>query len=310
LIPAPTKLTAGDSQLSLLPDVGGAIVSFTVGGREVMGQQPRQAIAPVTLGDEDDWVRAWRGGWQLLLPNAGDRSPIAAEGFHGGASQARWVLEKCSQRLARVSWADAGGLAVSRELILRDGGLRVTTEVTNQSARERPILVTEHLVLGGEMLAADARLFADAPTTIQLLAADGSGNEHESEAWPGNPQLAWERVGIGTDPRVGVLTNVPASGVTMSTDALSAQVTWSRDELPFLWLWEEIEATDKAPWFGEYRVVGIEPSNHPDTRGLDRATQLGTAQVISAGATRTWWTDLTITPVDPATSERSLGGVQ
>lgn len=57
--------------LSVLPENGAALTDGSFLGKSFLAKPPYPSIVPTHLGTENDWVAAWNGGWQPLLPNAG-----------------------------------------------------------------------------------------------------------------------------------------------------------------------------------------------------------------------------------------------
>lgn len=51
--------------------------------------------------------------------------------------------------------------------------------------------------------------------------------------------------------------------VTNLDNGLGVVLSWDSGALPHAWLWVESGATTQWPWFGQGRVIGIEPCTHP-----------------------------------------------
>ncbi len=140
-------LANGELEIVILPSSGGAITEASFKGEQFMARPPRQAIDPVPLGDEADWVRAWNGGWQPLLPNAGTEylDGKFPQGFHGNASQAKWRVEDATSNEVLLSWNDEE-LQSYRSITLSSDQIMVAGRLVNLSVEPRPFSLTEHLI--------------------------------------------------------------------------------------------------------------------------------------------------------------------
>jgi hypothetical protein len=96
-------------------------------GRQLLGRPPFSAEASVP-GDVDEasWTRCYRGGWQLLTPNAGNACDVAnvRQGFHGRASVDPWHVDIAQETTATVSWS-GHGLCIHRTISLVDDAVDV-----------------------------------------------------------------------------------------------------------------------------------------------------------------------------------------
>ena len=97
-------------------------------GRQLLGRPPFGSTVPVAGDlDEGTWTAAYRGGWQVLLPNAGNACRVDGRrhGFHGRASNDPWSVEERDESSVTLAWSGQG-VAARRRLRLADGGLSVT----------------------------------------------------------------------------------------------------------------------------------------------------------------------------------------
>ncbi|MBB4662833.1 DUF4432 family protein [Conexibacter arvalis] len=74
------------------------------------------------------------------------------------------------------------------------------------------------------------------------------------------------------------------------------RLDWDRATLPWLWLWQELGATDGWPWFGDAWVVGLEPCSSQPTNGLAEAVANETALRLPPRAERTLAWSATVLP--------------
>ena len=61
--------------------------------------------------------------------------------------------------------------------------------------------------------------------------------------------------------------------VTNRDTGLVARIAWNSEVLPYAWLWEELNSSDPFRWFGQARVLAIEPAS-TQTSGPDRRSVL------------------------------------
>ncbi len=112
------------------PHHGGEILDLVdlATGRQLLGRPPFGS-EPILGGDldEDRWTASYRGGWQTVLPNAGNRCVDATghHGFHGRASNDPWSVVDATATRATMSW-QGHGLEVERTVALEDGAVRVS----------------------------------------------------------------------------------------------------------------------------------------------------------------------------------------
>ncbi len=121
-------------------------------GRQALGRPPFSSDVPRGGDlDEETWTRSYRGGWQMLTPNAGNSSRVGAvqHGFHGRASNDPWIVQSANESSATLVWT-GHGITVTRRFEAGDS-LRVS--VTMKALDKRvPAVVVEHIALGYELL--------------------------------------------------------------------------------------------------------------------------------------------------------------
>lgn len=293
------SLTRGWVDAVVLPLEGGVLAQLRVAGRSVLAETPwadAVGASSTPANSEADWVDRWRGGWQLCFPSAGAADPGSRwpQGFHGVASQAGWEVTAAS--IARVSlrWHDEFSLTVERTWQLTDSGARVETVVRNGGPESRPIVVAEHLILGGDILAPvledDAELRLTPPAESRLAALDYDGHPQAGpEPWPGHRGQRWERIDRATPARVAALVDLEPGVILIEGDHVTATVAWQG--LPHALLWEELAHSAEPPWNGSVVALGIEPTSAPHGRGTTLAE--GTI-TLEPGDVLAWQAELAI----------------
>jgi hypothetical protein len=285
-------LRDGSLSLTIAPERGGEVRSLVLGDVEFM-YHPPWASTPLPAGPlaEVSWERSWHGGWQLLWPNAG--SACAVDGvehsFHGAGSVARFSPREHSRQRASLL-CELDGLSCERTFSVSDGVVRATAHLVNRSARTQPLVLVEHLILGGP-LAAEG-------TTIEL-----AGGQLVEQAWDGTPLgngAAWPVLG-DTDysvlpaaaSRFAVVRDL-AEGRARIAGAQGATLELAFDlaAYPHLWLWEERFGATAEPWEGAGVCLAVEPSSIPSTDGLAGAVERGEATLLPPGGELTSWIEL------------------
>jgi len=299
-------LERGAVSARVLPDEGGVLIDLLVDGRPVLASTPWAAsVLPAPTPDaavaptEADWVGRWRGGWQLCFPTAGQPNPRAAvpEGFHGAASQAPWLQVARTADSVALGWADRHGLSAERLWRLSDRGAVVAVRVRNDGSTSRPLAIAEHLILGGSLLAAP--LAVAVPPGAVLRELDYAGvPTGRRDPWPGDPGERWAVVDAATPARVVALEGLAPQRVDLRGAHASVVVEWQGEALPHALLWEELAVSTDAPWNGQVRALGIEPTSTP--HGAGTALDEGIVHLPPGGALA--WSvalDVTWASVDP-----------
>ena len=281
-------LTLADGALTMTvdPTRGAEVRSLQVDGRELLFQAP---WPPTPLGsaphDAAAWEGAWRGGWQLLVPNAGEPCTVAgrAHGFHGAASVSEFTAVERSAGAASLRWQDETGLLVERHYRLGDGAVVARTRLVNTGAASVPYLLVEHLTLG-DALAAEGVTIELPGGTLSPQRWDGVETATPT-AWPVDDQGDWSRLGPAPLSRFGVVRDVPTGRASVTApDGLRLELRWSVDALPHVWLWQERCGSDLPPWNGSAQCLAIEPASAPAADGLAAHLARRTARSLPPGS--------------------------
>ena len=261
-------------------------------GRQLLGRPPFGSTPPVA-GDLDEatWTAAYRGGWQLLLPNAGNGCRVngRAHGFHGRASNDPWAVEALDESSATLVW-EGHGLRAERRLELVHGGLAVSVDLTAGGERV-PVVAVEHVALGLELLdpevlleLPDARAFEldevkgppvpppDATPWPDVRLLDGS--RERADRWP----LARRR------SRLFCAADLPVGRIVVRNAAHGhgIELTWDAEWLRHAWVWHETR-TYGGPWRRHAELLVVEPASVPHPLGLAAAVEHGQARWLEPG---------------------------
>lgn len=279
----------------VLPDEGGVLLDLLVDGRDVLASTPWRAAVvagSAPAASEEQWVERWRGGWQLCFPTAGQPDPAAVprQGFHGAASQAPWLVVAQTADSVALGWADRDGLSAERIWQLTDHGAAVVTRVHNAGAAARALVIAEHLILGGDVLAAPLEL--DVPADTLLRPLDYAGlPDGAPRPWPGDPAERWNVIDRRTPARVTGLSGVQPARIGLRGTHVEAHVEWQGPGLPHALLWEELGVSTEPPWNGQVVALGLEPTSTPHGAGTALGESLLT---LEPGQSTEWSVTLSV----------------
>lgn len=279
------RVHCGQTSANVDPERGLTIRSLQLDGHEVMAQVPWNPGPVHPQATPAQWVQAWQGGWQPALPNAG--LPGAGQGYHGTASQAHWQVLRQSEHELIAHWNE-DSLQVTRVVTALEDGVIVHCSARNSGASPRPVLVTEHLVLG----TLDATIQAPG-TTVHPLG--DQAEQLQGEPWPGAADPDWSVAVAGRTPaRCAAVAEAGPDGVIVRSESVAVRIRWDRAALPYFWLWQSVAAQPAAPWNGKTLALGIEPSTTPHGQGIDAAGRQ--CLLIGPGESATWWVSLRAEP--------------
>ena len=289
-----TKLAA-----NIDPDHGGEIVDlcYLPNSIPLLAQVPTPGAIAAT-GDIDDvaWVGAYRGGWQLVAPNAGNACQVDGvfHGFHGGASTDAWTVIQSSKSKMDLEWS-GHGLNVTRILELLEDRILVSTRF--KAVRDRvPLVTVEHIAFNKQLLTPN----------FQVSLPGGMAREStELEKFPKDVgELPWPDVRM-LDGSLGTYETFQLDeagalfvGVSKLNEGwarlknprldVAVEVLWDLESFPYLWIWYENRTTE-AVWRKELQVIGIEPSTVLYPQGLAQAIENGQARWLDTDQCFSTW---------------------
>jgi hypothetical protein len=255
------------------PASGAEIVSILDrrSGRALLASAPDDRERTVR-GDlsTTDWVAGYRGGWQLLTPNAGESCSLngITHGFHGRASNEQWDVDSVDGTSARLVW-QGHGLRVARQYKANESTLEIHTSWTATSDMAAPMIHVEHFALGSTLL------LNDVTVGLPALPGDIAGSTLHFNSK--RPAMTFDVLG----PFAGGAVEIGVRG-----GGTELRLKWESDELPYVWLWHENQSVDGV-WGETSRVLGIEPASIGNDEGLafaverDEATWVGPGEVVS-----------------------------
>jgi hypothetical protein len=272
-------------------------------GRQLLGRPPFASDEPRSGElDETAWTRCYRGGWQLLVPNAGNSCVVdgVAHGFHGRASTDPWKLIEQTPDSATLGWT-GHGIRVERRFGLRDD--TVTARSTVAAEQSASLVWVEHVGLGIELL----------DPAIEIALPGGKAYEVDERTGPTEPPpntAQWPEVRLldGTLERADraelrtprsrmlIVADIPEGRLTVHNrdHGQGIELTWDTGWLPHLWMWHEVRTSGGA-WRELAETLVVEPASVPHTLGLLTAQRLGQAHRLEAGEQRS--TEVALRPL-------------
>jgi galactose mutarotase-like enzyme len=284
------SLTTEDLELVIHPEHGGDLHSLTgrPSGVDVLFKPGWPPSGQSALGGtRTEWVADYRGGWQVLLPNAGDECERDGQtwGFHGEASTVPWTVEQAESTSATLSVRlRTAPLHLQRRVTVVDATVRIDEIVTNTGSTDAEVMYVHHPAFGHPLIDGGARLDTGARSIISDPLMPGSIAEPGSSgAWPhlptSNGPLDLRQIPDRDNPRAffGYLTDFdePFYAITNPSIQLGVAVRWTPDPFRHAWLWQEMYHTTDEPWGGQACAMAVEPASTFPGLGLNVVNQRG-----------------------------------
>ena len=310
--PAVSLVVLSSSALSVavLPGNGADIYSITdrATGIDVLFKTPwgwREPSDVAAAGDSRQrWLSCYAGGWQQLVPNAGDprtRNGVL-QGYHGEAAIVPWrTTGQNDDSLSLSVELLTSPLRLERSVTVSGGNVFLTSSITNLSAVPVPVSWVEHPAFGAPFVDHRSRLYTGARRAVAAGHPLDSDVEDAAGVYPLVPDGEGSVVDVGTLPApssgralFATLTDFasPWFAVVSPTAGFGMGLAWEARTFPHAWLWIEAQATADYPWFKRAYAVAVEPANVP----AGESPPCDTAPVLAAGDT--WTTRLTAVRID------------
>lgn len=293
----PRVLSFGDASAVVDPARGGEIISARLGDNEILSAMkwPRAARPESLVLDEDTFTAAWGGGWQLAFPNAGNPCTFRGReyGFHGTASFRPWSVADQSPSSLQLELIE-NDLYVARRITVLPDGFLVSTEVATTGSEPAAFIAAEHLVLGQAITDSGYRVELPNAELVDLYDPG-----RPQGPWPGaidrHCGTRWDNVASDAKvSRFGAVGPLPvgAARVHPGGEAVTLDVRWDAEALPYVWIWQERDRDPRPPWSGCTQALGIEPSTVPTDDGIAAAELTGHLAVVRPGEMFSWWISL------------------
>lgn len=285
-------------------------------GSRMFGTPPFPPASPVAGDlDEDPWTAAYRCGWQVAAPNAGNACAVRGDrhGFHGAASVAAWEVVDAGEASVSMRWHGHG--LVATRTVTADGPGLISEMHWAAESGPAPMVAVEHLVLGQRVLVPDTEITLPPSPAWELSETDGPVRPpSKAPDWPelllldGSTERGDAFPADHVRSRFAVVADVPAgrAAVRSPTTGWGVDLEWDERTLPHVWVWHEMRASG-GRWRGQAELLGIEPASVPHSLGLERAVAERQAVWIEPGAGFRTWARLTVRPpavLDPPATAR------
>ncbi len=287
-------LRSNDLLVRIDPRHGGEILDLVhlISGRQLLGRPPFGSNEP-EKGDLDEatWTKSYRGGWQLLAPNAGHSCIVdgTIHGFHGRASNDPWGIQYLEPSETTLVWV-GHQMEIVRRVVLRDDALTIFVRVT-ALADCTPLVTVEHIAFGIELL--DPIVEIDLPRCV-ASEIDESGKtfrpRSKRQHWPdvhlldGTIERSDRWALQQNRSRLLCLTDLAAGWAVVRnpTRGIGVAVAWETDWLRHLWMWHEVR-TACGPWRRQAELLILEPASTPYHYGLAQSLADGFASRLERG---------------------------
>jgi hypothetical protein len=268
-------------------------------GRQLLGRPPFGSNLPLEGDlDETTWTESYRGGWQTVLPNAGNACEVGGDhhGFHGSASIDAWTPSETGDLSTLLAWS-GHGLHVEKRIALEGGALAVRYRIANTTDEPVPLVALEHLSVGLEILHPAVRIAFPPARAYELSESEGP-LEPPSHA-NGWPEIALLDGGVERGDVAEIATprsrlyvmNGLAEGwaaVWSATRGQGLALAWDVSWFAHSWVWHE-NRVSPDPWRQQGEILAIEPSTVPHSLGLAVAEEAGQARVLMPGELAEPW---------------------
>ena len=274
------------------PCVGGTITSIhhKPTGLSVLGTVPWRAIdAPLDSGaapDEPVWLTRYTGGWPLLFPNGGNSCLVDGvfHGFHGEASITPWEAEASGSSVRLSRRFTSVPVRMQREISLDDDLITIRELAELEGNEPVTVMWGHHPTFGSDLLAGEFEIQSGARSVTIDEEYDPPSNPlwpGVTDAWPmvpGKDRIIDLRRPLEGCPEAGMAAlaylynfESPWISIRRLDNAVAATLSWDSNIFPCLWYWIEVGGTPDAPWSGQARLIGLEPSTTRLAYGLAEA---------------------------------------
>jgi galactose mutarotase-like enzyme len=246
------------------------------------------------------------GGWQVCLPNSPAFNYRGAElGQHGEVSHIAWNLVSKRETKGRLELKLKVSpvripITIERTFILEENSnsLHIGERVTNPSKTHMDIMWGQHIAFGLPFLEEGVTIDTNAKfmTTESVMPENHKFKRGERFDWPN----ALDKKGNETNAsRVSKQGNENYSELCY-LDGLEEQafysikneqldlgfgLQWDGNLFKDLWFWQERNATQDFPWWGDCYTVALEPWTSKWTQDPEKAIENGEWLRLEAGET-------------------------
>lgn len=231
------------------------------------GQRPA-SVDPIGV-----WLEQYRGGWQTLCPNAGIARAIhgAEIGFHGEASVVPWTIAEVHAAAIDLDVElFSVPVMIKRTVTLDKATVTLRDTLSNRSNIALEFDYVSHPALGGPFLEGACRIDTGATRFTSDSESASWIDARREQEWPWVIDSSGKQVDLRDLPRSGEVRSLFGwlhdfskhwASVENKDLGLKARIEWDGSYLPYAWMWQEFNATDRFPWYRRARVIAIEPAS-------------------------------------------------
>ena len=252
-----------------------------------------------------DWLSEYRGGWQVLFPNAGNENTVMGVPlpFHGefGRTETTVVSKKKSELVIKAGTRLPLVLTRTYKLVPNKPILQIKQSVSNESDSPIPFIWGEHPAFS---LPRGSKI--NLPTGPILVDANEMGELQDVKpgstgTWPTVPDRVGGQIDLSVVPEADIerlcyLHDRPEGWAAMQHGKKVIGISWDLEAFPHLWFWQEIGGKG-FPWFGRAQITAIEPASTWPSFGLEAALKSGQAFYLKPGEVRSAWTTFSVSTV-------------
>jgi Domain of unknown function (DUF4432) len=306
------ELRSSELSVAVLPENGCDIVEAIdrATGINVLVRTPWGFGRRTATGrtSHERFLELYSGGWQVLLPNAGDA--VEQHGvewaFHGEAAIIEWRVDAHDESTARLSVSlMTAPLEIEREISVTGRTLEVVERVRNAGDEAIDVMWGHHPAFGAPLVEPGCTISTGARTFIADDREPGAGLEPgASSTWPRARLADGGTIDLSVipphdEPRavLGYLGDFEDGTYTISNQrlGLAATLRWPLDLFPNAWFWQELNASPGYPWFRRMYTTALEPNTTIPGQGIERARARGGVPLtLQAGETREALVELTL----------------
>ena len=245
---------------------------------------------PLEFSENDSarhWLSRYRGGWQVLTPNAGKECVFKGVrySFHGDSSYLPWSVTCKEESTIALEIILHSRLKVVRVLTINPTMARVDllTTITNLTDSPEEVVLVEHAAFQGS------------PNVVVSAPDDSTWKFDGDFVEDGRTTRVWHEPDVAINDlaypikhrteRLTYLADGSAGWISIidSVKGIGAKLTWDPIKLPYHWYWQE-QKSPGFPFYGRAEMTALEPASCLPTDTLAGASKAGRSTVIAAGA--------------------------
>jgi hypothetical protein len=302
---AAVRLENDAVRVTLLPEKGCDILELVDRrtGTDVLFKAPwgygrRPVHSPSSLAA---WIESYPGGWQVMLPNAGDAAVENGVewGFHGEAGMVEWRIDELDSRAAVFSTSlITAPLEVVRNVSLELNVLHVEERVTNLGGDPIEVMWGHHPTFGAPFLGPGCVIETSARTFTADDRAPGAGLAAGARsAWPHARLVDGGEIDLSVIPGdedrravLGYLGDFDEGSYRIVNRqlGLAVEIRWPLDLFPTAWFWQELDDSPGYPWYRRAYATALEPNTTAPAQGIVTArAKGGVPLLLPPGGSRT-----------------------